>query len=151
MLLAIINHKFDASDALNNPSPPRQQKQQTKAAEDESNTELPKQVFTPFQPLVSEEEKKQREEEREPSPDPEEVGIKEIASMQSELEALLKKMDRMDPVQEIMNSINQQQAKMNADLATFMEDNPVDSEEDDEDGSSLEAESRGNQEESKQQ
>ena len=39
---------------------------------------------------------------------------------------------------------------MNADLATFMEDNPVDSEEDDEDGSSLEAESRGNQEESKQ-
>lgn len=41
---------------------------------------------------------------------------------------------------------------MNADLATFMEDNPVDSEEDDEndDGSSLEAESKGNQEESKQ-
>lgn len=40
---------------------------------------------------------------------------------------------------------------MNADLATFMEDNPVDSEEDDEDDDgSLEAESRGNQEESKQ-
>lgn len=41
---------------------------------------------------------------------------------------------------------------MNADLATFMEDNPVDSEEDDEndDRSSLEAEFKGNQEESKQ-
>ena len=91
-------------------------------------------------------------EEREPSPDPEEVGIKEIASMQSELEALLKKMDRMDPVQEIMNSINQQQAKMNADLANFMEENQEDSEEDDDDdeGSSLEAESKGKQEESKQ-
>ena len=91
---------------------------------------------------MSDEEKKnaalQEQSDKAPSPSAEEKGIDEIESMQAELEAMLKRMDKMDPVQMLKDTMMAMQpsSKMNADLPMFEgegEDADQESSDDDED------------------
>ena len=114
MLLKILNHKFPADSGTANSEKPSTADAVSK--EDENQMLQSKPVLTHFKPLMSEEEQNAAA-EKEPSTTYEEKNINEIQDMQKELEAMMSKVERLDPMQMLKEVTVKQTDKMNADLA----------------------------------
>ena len=136
MFRKILSHTFK-----DEPKKPEDTTSDKQNSEEIPYEELPKSTFTPFRPSASQIDDQESEMDL---PTKDEKDLVEIKDLQQELEALLSRMDKVDPVQLLKDKTELENASLNADLALFDQDKSSEGEDDDDSDNSEEEDSSNN-------